>query len=165
MPWSSSDPELLLTRAQSGPKLHTPHLKARIPSGRGSCHSTLPRHTPTHRGETLNSRNNSLGSCPSPGLYEATVRGFQPEQKQHPPCLGVMVFLLSDEILAGAGCNGKPHLLQNHCQLYLPFPCFCFSLLTSQISSFFLASRVLFKVNQGQCVFLLQLITCFLACD
>ncbi|EOB00836.1 hypothetical protein Anapl_05249 [Anas platyrhynchos] len=57
---------------------------------------------------------------PQGGLCEATVRGFQPEQKQHPPCLGVMVFLLSDEILAGAGCNGKPHLLQNHCMKTTP---------------------------------------------
>lgn len=152
-------------RAQSGVKLRTPHLKARIPSGRDSCHSTLARHTPTHHGETLNSRNNSLGSCPSPGLCQATVRGFQPEQKQHPPCLGVMVFLLSDEILAGAGCNGKPHLLQNHCQLLSPASLFLFQLINFTNFVFLPGKQSPFKVNEGQCVFLLQLITCFLACD
>lgn len=76
-----------------GSTLQTPlQLKARITSGREPCHCLLARHTPVRSRETLYLSTISLCSHTSPSLCQATGTRFQLEQKQHPLCLGVMVF-------------------------------------------------------------------------
>lgn len=81
-------------RVDGGSKLQTlSHLKARIPSGRGPCHCTLARHTPTHCRETLYSRNLSPCAPTLPWVSIKTlVQGFSQKKKQHPLYMGVTVF-------------------------------------------------------------------------
>lgn len=138
-----------------------PHLKARIPSGRCSCHSTLARHTSTYHRQTLYFRSNSLCSHTFTKLCQGTARGLQPEQKQYSLCLGTGVFLLFAELYAVR----KPHLLQNLYQILSLSSFLMFQLINFTDFIFLLGRRNSFKVNEGQCIFLLQLITCSLACD
>lgn len=138
-----------------------PHLKARIPSGRCSCHSTLARHTSTYHRQSLYFRSNSLCSHTFTKLCQGTARGLQPEQKQYSLCLGTGVFLLFAELYAVR----KPHLLQNLYQILSLSSFLMFQLINFTDFIFLLGRRNSFKVNEGQCIFLLQLITCSLACD